>query len=108
MENIGRKEPQTMDKVMLDYIKEMKLAAGLNTQIIFRVWDEVSGAGKYTVRKFFRDGTLYITLGSSMARNSLSFRIPELIRDMNDRILMDPLFVKDDPRSHLVTKLILK
>jgi len=108
MERIKRKEPQGMETVMLEYIKEMKLAAGLNTQIIFKAWDDVSGASKYTVKKFFRDGTLYITLGSSMARNSLSYRIPELIRAVNDAALKDPMFVKDDPKSHLVTKLVLK
>lgn len=108
MDRIKRKEPQSMDEVIKDYIKDMKLTTGLNTQRVFAAWDEVSGAEKWTTNRFFRDGILYITMNSSVARNRLVFQLPALTKSINDRLIADPLFVKDDPRSRLVTRIVLK
>lgn len=108
MDSIKRKEPQPMDVVIKEFIREMKLTSGLNTQRIFAAWDEISGAAKWTTNRFFKDGVLYITMNSSVARNHLVFQLPELTRSINDRLMADPLFVKDDPKSRLVTRIILK
>lgn len=107
-ERIHRVSPQGMDEVMKDFIKEMRLTSGLNTRIIFNAWDEVSGAAAWTTNRFFRDGILYINLSSSMVRSRLSFKLPEIMKAVNDRALADPLFVRDDPRTHLVTRIVLK
>lgn len=42
---IHRKEAVSMDELVKQYIRSMKLAAGLNTQRIFAAWDACSGAG---------------------------------------------------------------
>ena len=63
-----------MDELVKQYIRSMKLAAGLNTQRIFAAWDACSGAGEFTLKRFFRDGKLYITLSSSVVRNQLHFQ----------------------------------
>lgn len=97
-----------MDVVIKEFIREMKLTTGLNTQRIFAAWDELSGAGKWTASRFFKDGILYVTMNSSVARNRLMFRLPELTRSINDRLMEDPLFVKDDPKSRLVTRIVLR
>ena len=60
---IHRKEALPMEKLVEEYIREMKLSAGLNTQRIFEAWDTVSGAAAYTLKRFFRNGKLYITPG---------------------------------------------
>lgn len=103
-----RKNALTMEDVISQYIREMKLAAGLNTQLIFSAWDSVSGAGPYTLDRFFRDGRLYITLKSSVVRNQLSFQKDALIQKMNEMLSADPLFILDAPHTSLVKELILK
>jgi len=108
MDKIRRKDPRPIELAVKEYIKEMKLAAGLNNQRIFKAWDEVSGAAKWTSARFFRDGVLYITLTSSVARNQLTYRLDAIVKAINDALMKDELFVKDDPRSRLVTRIVLK
>ena len=56
MDNIHlhRKEAVSMEEVVDRFIKGMKLAAGLNTQRVFAAWDACSGAGPFTLRRYFR------------------------------------------------------
>ena len=105
---ISRKEAVPMDRLIEQYIREMKLAAGLNTQRIFAAWDAVSNASAYTLKRFFRDGTLYITLSSSAFRRELSFRKEMLVEQINAWLDQDVLFVKDDPKVGKVQQIILK
>ena len=105
---IARKKALDMEEVVSMYIKSMKLTAGLNTQRIFSAWDDASGAAPYTLKRFFRDGKLYITLSSSVVRNQLSFQSDVLVEKMNSILAKDELFTKDDPRVSYVKELILK
>ena len=105
---LSRKEAVSMDELVYAYIREMKLSAGLNTQRIFAAWDEVSHAASYTLKRFFRDGILYVTLSSSVCRRELSFRKEALVAAINEYLDKDPLFVKDDPRVGRVTQIVLK
>ena len=105
---IERKTALSMKEVIDMYIKSMKISAGLNTQRIFSAWDEASGAAQYTVRRFFRDGTLYITLSSSVVRNQLGFQNALLVEKINAILDGDELFTKDDPKVSFVQKLVLK
>ena len=97
-----------MDALVKEYIKSMKLSAGLNTQRIFAAWDAASGAGRYTVRRFFRDGRLYITVDSSVVRSQLYFQREALVDKINALLGQDELFTCDDARVGLVQELILK
>lgn len=97
-----------MDEVVRQYIKSMKLAAGLNTQRIFAAWDACSGAGEFTLKRFFRDGRLYITLNSSVVRNQLHFQKDELVEKMNRFLSDDSLFTSDNRSVGFITELILK
>lgn len=105
---ISRKKALDMSQVVEMYIKSMKLSAGLNTRRIFEAWDRASGASRYTSRRFFRDGKLYVTLNSSMVRNQLSFQKDALVSMMNQILMDDELFIKDDPKVRYVEELILK
>lgn len=105
---IHRKEAIGMEKVVEDFIKSMKLAAGLNTQRIFAAWDACSGAGPFTLRRFFRGGKLYITLGSSVIRNQLYFQKAELIEKMNAYLSKDELFTADNRTVSFIQELILR
>ena len=105
---IHRKEALGMDQLVKEYIKSMKLAAGLNTQRIFAAWDACSGAGPFTLKRFFRDGRLYITLNSSVIRNQLYFQKAELVEKMNQYLSKDELFTSDNRTVGYIRELILK
>ena len=105
---IARKKALSMDEVVRMYVQSMKLAPALNTRRIFAAWDDASGAAPYTLKRFFRDGRLYITLSSSVVRNQLSFQSDALIEKMNAILSKDELFARDDTRVSYVKELILK
>ena len=105
---IHRKEAVSMDEVVKQYIRSMKIAAGLNTQRIFAAWDACSGAGEFTLKRFFRDGKLYITLGSSVIRSQLYFQKDILIEKMNRFLSQDFLFTEDNHAVGYIKELILK
>ena len=105
---IHRKEAVSMDQLVKEYIKSMKLAAGLNTQRVFAAWDACSGAGPFTLKRYFRDGKLYITLNSSVIRNQLSFQKQELVEKMNSFLSQDTLFTQDNRTVGFIRELVLK
>lgn len=60
------------------------------------------------MKRFFRDGKLFITLNSSMARLQLSMQT-DLMKERINRILEnDELFTKDDPKVGYVDEIVLK
>jgi len=97
-----------MDKIVEAYIKSMKIAAGLNTQRVFAAWDACSGAGPYTLRRFYRGGKLYITLSSSVMRSQLFLQRDVLIEKMNAFLTQDVLFTTDNKTVGFIQELILK
>jgi len=103
---ISRKEAQPMEELVRGYIREMKLSAGLSRQRVFHTWDAVTGAGSMTIGKFFKDGTLYCTLSSSVLRSQLFLQREEILRRMNALLQEDPLF--DAAAGGYVRKLVLK
>lgn len=105
---IHRKEPMGMEALVKEYIKSMKLSAGLNTQRIFAAWDACSGAAPFTLKRFFRGGKLYITLSSSVIRNQLYFQKAELMEKMNAFLSKDELFTQDDRTVSFIEELILR
>ena len=104
---IHRKEPVAMDELVQMFIKSMKLSASLNTRRIYEAWDQASGASRYTLRRYFRDGKLYVTLNSSVG-NQLGFQKEALRERINGILREDKLFVRDDPAVKYVEELILK
>lgn len=105
---IHRKEPVGMDKIVSEYIRSMKIASGLNTQRIFAAWDACSGAGPFTLKRYFRGGKLYITLDSSMLRSQIFLQRAELIRKMNAYLSSDELFTADNKTVGFIEELILR
>ena len=105
---IHRKEPMGMEEIVSRYIKQMRLASGLNNQRVFAAWDACSGAGPYTLRRFFRGGKLYITLNSSVLRSQLYMQRDLLIEKMNAFLSEDPLFTEDNRSVGFIQELILK
>lgn len=105
---IGRKEAQGMQELVELYIKEMKLTSGFNRQRIFEAWDVVSGASRFTLDRFFRDGMLYCTISSSVVRNQLYFQKDVLLQKINEHLKNDEMFVRDGIEGDVVKNLILR
>ena len=97
-----------MPELIEQYIKEMKLTSGFNRQRIFEAWDVVSGASRFTLDRFFRDGMLYCTISSSVVRNQLYFQKDVLLKKINEYLEADEMLVRDGKDVPLVRNLILK
>ncbi len=105
---IGRKDAQGMRELIGQYIREMKLSSGFNRQRVFEAWDVVSGASRYTIDRFFRDGMLYCTISSSVVRNQLYFQRDVLVKQMNEYLDDDDMLVRDVKDGPVIKNLILK
>lgn len=105
---IARKEAVGMDTLVKAWIKANRLTGKVNTQRIFSAWDAVSGAAPYTIRRYYRSGTLYITLSSAVIRSRLIPRRQEFIDKINLMLSSDTLFTQGDKYVGLVDNLILK
>ena len=105
---IQRKEAQSIGDALHAYLKSCHLTAGLNTQRVFDAWNSASGAASFTVRRYYRDGILHITLNSSVVRSQLGFQRDALIEKMNAILNDDPLFSKDEPLVGYIKELRLK
>lgn len=108
MNRINRKNAVTMEEAVLEFLKSTHLASQHNTHLVFKAWDEASGAEKYTLKKYFRDGKLYITLSSSVVCSQLQFRKQDILDRINSLLESDPLFIADDRFAGKVQQLILK
>jgi len=106
MSRVARKTALPLEEVIHEFIRTSHLTPGLNTRRIFAAWDTASGAGRYTVRRFYRDGKLYITVDSSVVRSQLSFQRAALIEKINALLAQDELFTGDG--TDAVRELILK
>ena len=105
---VQRKTAEGMDSVMIRYVKAMGISAAHNSHRIYLAWDEASGAAANTIKRFFRDGVLTITLNSSVVRSVLLMQSDLLIAKINSILEEDELFIKDSPKLKKVEKLILK
>ena len=108
MSRVARKTALPLSELIHEYLRASKLASGLNTQRIFAAWDAASGAGRYTIRRFFRDGKLYITVDSSVVRSQLSFQRYVLVAKVNALLAQDDMFTSGEGETDIVKELILK
>lgn len=90
--SLGRQDAVSMDELVTQLIREMKLAGGLSRQRAAEVWNEVSGAGRYTLDVMFDRGVMTCFISSSVVRNQLYFQRTELLRRLNERLSEDSLF----------------
>ena len=108
MSRVSRKSAVPLGELIQEYLKASRLGSGHNTQRIFAAWDAASGAARYTVRRFFRDGRLYITVDSSVVCSQLSFQRQALLDKVNALLAEDELFIRDRSGEGVVKELILK
>ena len=101
-------EAVALDELVKQFIKDMKLDAGLNRQRVTEVWSEVSGAGRYTLDVSLEKGVLYCSISSSMVRNQLYFQRDVLVADMNKSLMNDRMFIWDWSKGPCVKTLVLR
>ena len=108
MNRIQRKTAVSIGEVMKEFIRSNHLEKALNTRRVFAAWDAASGAGPYTIKKFYRDGKLYITLSSSVVRSQLHFQRQTITEKFNAILSEDNLFTKEEKTVGYVKEIILK
>jgi hypothetical protein len=82
----------------------MKLSPGLKKQRVAEVWNEVSGAGRYTLDVMFDKRVLTCVISSSVVRNQLYFQRDVLVGKMNELLSKDILFDENDGIKTLILK----
>lgn len=105
---LRRQEAVGLDELVKQFIKDMKLDAGLNRQRVSEAWDAVSGAGRYTLDVALEKGVLYCTISSSMIRNQLYFQKDVLAEAVNEALRKDQLFIWDWTKGPCVRTLVLR
>jgi len=105
---VARKTAVPMSELIRMYLKQTHLSAPLNSQRIFKAWEEASGAGPYTLKRYFRDGKLHITVASSVIRSQLYFQKDLLIEKINALLREDELYTSEGEWENPVKELILK
>ncbi len=104
---LRRQEAVGMDKLVEQFIRDMKLASGLKRQRAEEAWRAVSGAGQYTLGVNLYKGVMTCTLSSSVVRNQLGHQRTLLLQSLNEYLKNDDLFVTDG-RREIIETLILK
>lgn len=102
---INRRDAEPMEDLMKLFLKRTGLAFGMNCQLVFNAWDKVSGAGRYTSRKFYKDGVLWCTISSSVVRNQLYFQKDAILLELNKALKEEKLF---DLSKGLVSSIVLR
>lgn len=105
---IQRKEAVSLADALKMMLEDAHMTASHNTRRIFEAWDTASGASRYTLKRFFRDGKLYITVDSSVVRSQLSFQKDALLAKINSLLGEDQLVISGDKATVTVKELILK
>ena len=103
-----KQEAVAMDELVKQFIREMRLDAGLNRERMAEVWAEVSGAGMYTLDVSLDNGVLYCTINSSVIRNHLYFQKDALAEAVNEALRKDELFTWDWEKGPCVKSLVLR
>ncbi|MBR0030632.1 MAG: DUF721 domain-containing protein [Bacteroidales bacterium] len=105
---IRRKNALPLSAAIKEYLQEARMTTGMNNHLVFKAWDEVSGAAQFTIKRFFRNGKLYITTNSSVVSSQLSRQKDFLLEKLNDRLARDEFFEPEDRNASWVEDIILK
>ncbi len=104
---LRRQSPTALSELIRLYLKNSPLKDRFNSHLVFSAWDSASGAGPYTVKKFFRAGSLYVTVTSSVIRSQLLFQKSALLERMNSLISSNEFFCGQKGEKY-VKNLIIK
>lgn len=86
-----RESAKSIGQVIEQFIRSEGLEDGLLRVRIFEAWDIVVGenAARYTSKKFFKDGKLFCSIGSSVLRSQIYFQKEEILKQINSLLSAD-------------------
>lgn len=106
---ISRKTAMPFSEVFKLMIRQAGATATHNAQRVYIAWNSASGAADYTIRRYFRDGKLVVTLGSSVVRSTLSYQKDAILLKINAMLQEDSLLIRNpEDDTPFVKELILK
>ncbi len=105
---LRRKDAVGMEELVSQFVRDMKLVSGLNRQRVAEAWQEVSGAGRYTLSTAYDKGVLTCFISSSLVRNQLYFQRDVLRGKLNEYLAADNLFVSAEDGGPAVKTIVLK
>lgn len=105
---IRKADAVQMDTLVREFIREMKIASGLDVQIVREAWDKASGAGKHTLGCTFRNGKLTVRLSSSVIRTRLAMQKDGIADEMNRILVADSIFTGCGDGPAPVREIILR
>ncbi len=105
---IARKYPIAIRQAIQEWLVSEGLGPAYNANIVCRVWNEVSGMSHYTDRTFFKDGTLYVSLTSSVARSRMQPMRKQLAERLNEVLFEDEMFIRGQAFTRYVNQIILR
>lgn len=108
MSRLSPKNAVSINDVLKEMFRSSGAAASHNSRRIFSAWDEASGAAAFTIRRYFRDGILYITMKSSVMATQLAMQKGYLLEKINAILADDPLFIREDARVGFVKELRIR
>ena len=103
-----RQQAVGMGELVKQFLKDMRLDRGMNRQRVAQVWDEVTGASRYTLAVSLENRVLYCTMSSSVVRNQLYFQRDALVSQMNDSLRNDEMFIWDWESGPCIRTLVLR
>ena len=106
---ISQKKALPFSEVFKLMIRQGGATATHNAQRVYMAWNQASGSEEFTLKRFFRDGRLVVTLNSSVVRSSLSFSIPVILDKMNAILDQDSFLIRPSGDSTpFVKEIVLK
>ncbi len=104
----GNREIRSVGNLIEAAIDELGLSEGFLRQRVYEAWDNVSGAGKYTLDRYFRAGTLYVRLSSAVVRNKLMLSVEAIRGNINLAVTEDGMFIPKDGDKNPVKNIVLQ
>ncbi len=81
-----RQKSEDITSLLHSYLRSEGLETPLNEYRAVSAWNEVSGAARYTENVDFRSQALHVKLRGGLAKQELSMRRAELIRQINEKV----------------------
>ena len=85
---VRKKNNVTLGEALQEFISSNKLQKGLDKVLVKEAWTSLMGNGvnNYTTGLELRNGTLYVSLSSSVLREELSLGKSKIIKLLNEEL----------------------
>ena len=83
-----RNKPIVLGELLKQYKSDINVSNGLLSARVMRAWDVVmeKNVVDATLNKYYNNGILYCTIGSSLLRAVLQSRLPSIVYKLNQQL----------------------